>query len=107
MEKHLTAWRELPDTPWLKDSPRSAQNKAIEDLDRALKNFFEQHAVCPRFPTQRPVRRSLPVTGKESDHARCCDRVHQASEAWWDALSKQRVVLGDLRNVAVSNKGGK
>jgi hypothetical protein len=63
MEKHLTAWRELPDTPWLKDSPRSAQNKAIEDLDRALKNFFEQHAVCPRFPTQRPVRRSLPVAG--------------------------------------------
>ena len=63
MEKHITAWRELPDTPWPKDSPRSAQNKAIEDLDRALKNFFEQHAVCPRFPTQRPVRRSLPVAG--------------------------------------------
>ncbi len=60
MEKHLTAWRELPDTPWLKDSPRSAQNKAIEDLDRALKNFFEQHAVFPRFQRK----------GQSGDHFR-------------------------------------
>jgi putative transposase len=64
MEKHLTAWRELPDAPWLKDSPRSAQNKAIEDLDRALKNFFEQHAVFPCFQRK----------GQPGDHFRSPDK---------------------------------
>jgi transposase len=64
MEKHLTAWRELPDASWLKDSPRSAQNKAIEDLDRALKNFFEQHAVFPCFQRK----------GQPGDHFRSPDK---------------------------------
>ena len=49
MEKHLTTWRNSPDTPWLRDSPRSAQIKAIEDLDRTFKDFFEKRADIPCF----------------------------------------------------------
>jgi putative transposase len=57
MEKHLTAWRNSPDTPWLRNSPRSAQIKAIEDLDRAFKNFFEKRAGFPMLQAQGPVSR--------------------------------------------------
>lgn len=49
MEKHLTAWRNAPETPWLKESPRHPQNQTIGDLDRAFGNFFAKRADYPRF----------------------------------------------------------
>ncbi|WGZ95384.1 MAG: transposase [Candidatus Thiothrix putei] len=40
MAKHLTAWRNGTETPWLKDAPVHPLQHALKDLDKAYKNFF-------------------------------------------------------------------
>src|SRR5260370_26695449 len=49
MAKHLTAWRNSVDTPWMAETPSSAQQSALKDLDVAFKNFFEKRADFPCF----------------------------------------------------------
>ncbi|MBO0612237.1 helix-turn-helix domain-containing protein [Thiothrix fructosivorans] len=38
MAKHLTAWRNGTETPWLKDSPVHPLQHALKDLDKAYRN---------------------------------------------------------------------
>jgi len=49
MAKHLIAWRNGEETPWLKDSPVHPLQHALKDLERAYKNFFAKRAEFPRF----------------------------------------------------------
>lgn len=49
MAKHLTAWRNGEETPWLKDAPVHPLQHALKDLERAYKNFFAKRAEFPRF----------------------------------------------------------
>jgi putative transposase len=49
MAKHLTAWRNSRETPWLKDAPVHTSQCALKDLDRAFDNFFEKRTDFPRF----------------------------------------------------------
>src|SRR5260370_7553366 len=51
MAKHLTAWRNTVDTPWMAEKPNSAHQSALKDLDVAFKNFF---ATPPHFPSFNP-----------------------------------------------------
>ena len=46
--KHLTDWRNSPETPWLADSPRHALMMATQACDRAFQNFFAKRADFPR-----------------------------------------------------------
>src|SRR5690606_4843095 len=45
MAKHLTAWRNGSETPWLKDAPVHPLQHALKDLERAYKNFFAKRAA--------------------------------------------------------------
>ena len=49
MAKHLTAWRNGPETPWLADAPVHPLQHALKDLEQAYKNFFAKRADFPRF----------------------------------------------------------
>ena len=49
MAKHLTGWRNGPDTPWLKEAPCHPLQHALKDLEKAYKNFFAKRADFPRF----------------------------------------------------------
>ncbi|MYM92438.1 RNA-guided endonuclease InsQ/TnpB family protein [Duganella vulcania] len=49
MAKHLTAWRNGTETPWLKDAPVHPLQHSLKDLDRAYANFFAKRAEFPRF----------------------------------------------------------
>ena len=49
MAKHLTAWRNGAETPWLKEAPVHPLQHALKDLDRAYQNFFAQRAAFPKF----------------------------------------------------------
>jgi len=49
MAKQLTAWRNSPETPWLKDAPCHPLRHALKDLERAYQNFFAKRADFPRF----------------------------------------------------------
>jgi putative transposase len=107
MEKHLTAWRNASDTPWLKDSPRSAQNKAIEDLDRAFKNFFEKRADFPSFKRKGQSADSFRSPDKKAIMLDAVNGRIKLPKLGWMRYRNSRTVLGELRNVTVSSKGGK
>lgn len=47
--KELTAWRNGPETPWLKDAPVHPLQQTLKDLERAYANFFAKRADFPRF----------------------------------------------------------
>ncbi|MGF6602076.1 transposase [Paraburkholderia sp. GAS448] len=49
MAKHLTAWRNGRETPWLKDAPMHPLQHALKDMERAYRNFFAKRAAFPRF----------------------------------------------------------
>ena len=49
MAKHLTGWRNGPDTPWLNEAPCHPLQHALKDLEKAYKNFFAKRADFPRF----------------------------------------------------------
>jgi len=45
----LTAWRNAPETAWLREAPVHPLQQALRDLDRAWTNCFERRARAPRF----------------------------------------------------------
>jgi putative transposase len=45
----LPAWKALPESTWLSDSPSQTLQQALKDLDRAYQNFFAKRADFPRF----------------------------------------------------------
>ncbi|KVZ09653.1 RNA-guided endonuclease InsQ/TnpB family protein [Burkholderia stagnalis] len=106
MAKHLTAWRNGSETPWLKDSPVHPLQHALKDLERAYENFFGKRAAFPR----------LKKKGK-SDRFRYPDRkqikLDQGNsqiflpKLGWLRYRNSRGVLGELRNATVSRSAGK
>jgi putative transposase len=107
MKKLFTEWRNSPDTPWLADAPRHPVDEAILDLDRAFQNFFAKRADFPCFKRK----------GQSADSFRYPDpkQVKLDRENGRISLPKlgymryrnSRIVLGEVRNVTVSSKGGK
>ena len=49
LTKHLTVWRNSPETAWLSQGPSQAQQQTLKDLEKAYKNFFEKRASFPKF----------------------------------------------------------
>jgi putative transposase len=45
----LTEWRNSAQTPLLRDAPTHPLQQALQDLERAYKNFFAQRAGFPKF----------------------------------------------------------
>ena len=106
MAKHLTAWRNGTETPWLKEAPCHPLQHALKDMDKAYKNFFAKRADFPRFKRKG-----------SSDSFRYPDpkqiRLDQGNsriflpKLGWLCYRNSRGVLGELRNVTVSRSGGK
>ena len=106
MAKHLTAWRNGPDTPWLKDAPCHPLQHALKDLEKAYKNFFEKRVAFPkckrkgcgdafRYPDAKQIK---------LDHKN--DRIFLPKLGWL-RYRNSRDVLGQVRNVTVSRSGSK
>ena len=49
LASQLTAWRNSPETSWLKQAPIHPLQQTLRDLDRAWSNCFEKRARAPRF----------------------------------------------------------
>lgn len=101
MAKHLTAWRNGLETPWLKDAPCHPLQQALKNLDKAYKNFFAKRADFPhfkrkgngdsfRYPDPKQIRLDQ---GKR--------RIFLPKLGWLH-YRKSRDVLGEVRNVTVS-----
>ena len=106
MAKHLTAWRNGLDMPWLKDAPCHPLQHALKDLEKAYKNFFAKRADFPRFkrkgngdsfryPDPKQIR-------LDQDNSRIF-----LPKLGWLRYRNSRDVLGELRNVTVSQFGDK
>jgi putative transposase len=103
--KALTEWKADPATAWLCDTPSQALQQTLKDLERAYTNFFSKRADFPRFKKK----------GRSGDSFRYPQgyKLDQANgrlflpKLGWMRYRKSRDVLGTVKNVTVSQSGGK
>ncbi|QQZ29768.1 transposase [Thiothrix subterranea] len=114
MAKHLTAWRNGEETPWLKDAPVHPLQHALKDLEKAYQNFFAKRADpsatlragFPRFKRKGGCDSFRYPDSKQIKLDQRNNRVF-LPKLGWIRYRNSRDVLGELRNVTVSGKNGK
>ncbi|WP_234265077.1 RNA-guided endonuclease InsQ/TnpB family protein [Hydrogenophaga sp. NFH-34] len=97
----LTEWRHAPETAWLALAPVHAQQQALKDLERAYANFFAGRGAFPKFKARdrgQGLRFPDPKQFKlDQPNARVF-----IPKLGWVRYRKSRNVLGDLRNITVT-----
>lgn len=106
MAKHLTRWRNGLDTPWLKDAPCHPLQHALKDLEQAYKNFFAKRADFPKFKRKGGGDAFRYPDSKQIKLDQGNDRIFLPKLGWL-RYRNSRDVLGEVRNVTVSQSGGK
>jgi len=104
--KHLTAWRNSSETPWLKDAPVHPLQQALKDLDRAYANFFAKRADFPRFKKKGMGDSFRYPDPKQFKLDRANSRIF-LPKLGWIRYRNSRQALGELRNVTVSGANGR
>ncbi|HEX4840393.1 MAG TPA: transposase, partial [Rhabdochlamydiaceae bacterium] len=106
MAKQLTQWRNSEETPWLYDAPCHSLQHALKDLDLAFKNFFAKRTNFPCFK-----RKGQKTSFRYPDPAQI--KLDQNNsriflpKLGWLRYRKSRKVVGEVRNVTVTNIGKK
>ena len=106
MAKHLTEWRNGREIPWLKNAPVHPLQHALKNLERAYKNFFAKRAMFPRFKKKGQGNSFRYPDPKQFKIDQANSRLFLPKLGWmryrnsWD-------VLGNARNITVSQSGGK
>ena len=106
MAKHLTGWRNGSDMPWLKDAPCHPLQHALKDLEKAYKNFFAKRADFPKFKRKGSGDSFRYPDPKQIKLDQPNDRIFLPKLGWL-RYRNSRDVLGEVRNVTVSQSGGK
>ena len=106
MAKLLTGWRNGVDTPWLKDAPCHPLQHALKDLEKAYKNFFAKRTDFPRFKRKGSGDSFRYPDPKQIKLDQVNSRLFLPKLGWL-RYRNSRDVLGELRNVSVSQSGGK
>ena len=102
--KALTEWKATPETLWLNETPSQALQQALKNLERAYKNFFEKRADFPRFKKKGQSDSFRYPQGVKLDQGN--SRVFLPKLGWL-RYRNSRDVLGEVKNVTVSQSGGK
>jgi putative transposase len=105
--KLLTEWRNSAETAWLGNAPIHPLQQKLKDLEKAYANFFAKRADFPRFKKKGCGRDSFRYPAPkqiklDQDNSRIF-----LPKLGWLRYRNSRKVLGDLRNVTISFKGGK
>lgn len=106
MAKHLTAWRNSDETPWLKDAPCHPMQHALKDLERAYKNFFGKRADFPRFKRKGKADSFRYPDKKKIKLDEANARIFLPKLGWL-RYRKSREVLGTIKNATVIFASGK
>jgi putative transposase len=106
MAAKLPVWKREKGTEWLKDSPSQALQHALKDLERAYKNFFEKRADFPRFKKKGVGDSFRYPDPKQIKFDQTNNRLFLPKLGWL-RYRNSRDALGELRNVTVSQSGGK
>ena len=110
--KELTAWRNgapMPSgrtAPWLSEGPVHTQQQALKDLERAYINFFAKRADFPRFK-KKGRRGSFRYPDPKQIKLDQANRRIFLPKLGWLRYRKSREVLGAVKNVTVSQTGGR
>ena len=100
----LPLWKKDPTLKWLKESPSQALQQTLKDLERAYKNFFSKRADFPRFKKKGRSDSFRYPQGYKLDQANC--RIFLPKLGWL-RYRNSRDVLGEVKNVTVSQSCGK
>lgn len=106
MAKLLTAWRNGAETPWLKDAPVHPLQHALKNLETAYRNFFQKRAAFPKFK-KRGMGDSFRYPDPKQIKLDQTNNRLFLPKLGWLRYRNSRDVPGDLRNVTVSQSGGK
>ena len=106
MAANLPVWKRETGFEWLKDSPSQALQHALKDLEKAYKNFFEKRADFPRFKKKGMGDSFRYPDPKQIKLDQINGRIFLPKLGWL-RYRHSRDVLGELRNVTVSQSGGK
>ena len=106
MAAKLPVWKRDEGTEWLKLSPSQALQHALKDLDRAYQNFFEKRADFPRFKKRGIGDGFRYPDPKQIKFDQTNNRLFLPKLGWL-RYHNSREALGELRNVTVSQSGGK
>ena len=104
--KHLTQWRNDPQTAWLAQAPVHPLQQSLKDLERAYANFFAQRAAFPRFKKKGQGDRFRYPDPKQIKLDEANGRIFLPKLGWL-RYRKSRDVLGTVKNVTVSQAAGK
>lgn len=104
--KLVTAWRNSPETAWLADAPVHPLQQALKDLERAYANFFAKRAAFPRFKKKGQADRFRYPDPKQLKIDQPNSRLFLPKLGWL-RYRNSRKVLGEVKNVTVSQSGGK
>ncbi|WP_234265170.1 RNA-guided endonuclease InsQ/TnpB family protein [Hydrogenophaga sp. NFH-34] len=97
----LTEWRHAPETAWLELAPVHAQQQALKDLERAYTNFFAGRGAFPKFKARGRGQGLRFPDPKQFKLDQPNARVY-IPKVGWVRYRKSRNVLGDLRNITVT-----
>ena len=105
-QNSLLQWRNCTETPWLKEAPCHRLQHALKDLERAYKNFFAKRADFPRFKKKGDRLEFSLSRSKQIKLDQVNSRIF-LPKLGWIRYRKSREIIGELRNVTVSNNGKK
>ncbi len=106
MAAHLPVWKREAGQEWLKEAPSQSLQHALKDLEKAYKNFFAKHAAFPRFKKKGSGDSFRFPEPKQIKLDQTNDRLFLPKLGWL-RYRNSRDVLGEVRNVTVSQSGGK
>jgi putative transposase len=106
LAKQLTAWRNSVEMGWLSEAPTHPLQHALKDLDRAYGNFFAKRAAFPRFKKKGQGDSFRYPDPKQVKVDQAHSRVFLPKLGWM-RYHQSRKVLGEVRNITVSQSCGK
>jgi putative transposase len=104
MAAWLVEWKASPETQWLKEAPSQPLQQALKDLERAYNNFFQKRAAFPRFKKRGQCDSFRYPQGVKLDQAN--SRI-SLPKLGWIHYRNSREVIGEVKNVTVSQSCGK
>ena len=102
--KSLIGWK--AETTWLTETPSQALQQTLKDLERAYSNFFAKRADFPRFKKKGMADSFRYPDSKQIKLDQGNGRIFLPKLGWL-RYRNSRDVLGEVRNVTVSQSGGK
>jgi putative transposase len=91
---------------WLKNAPSQSLQHALKDLEKAYKNFFAKRADFPRFKRKGSGDSFRYPDPKQLKLDQANNRIFLPKLGWL-RYRNSCDVSGELRNVTVSQSGGK